>query len=105
MNKGGKAMGRYLILWDFDRTRIPVNLKERGVGLNMLVELVKQDIKKGLIKDWGVFPGEFAGYSVVEATEVELMIFIQQYTPFVYFKVHPIGSVAQVDEMIKSMTK
>lgn len=98
-------MGKYLMLWEFDRTRIPVDLKERGVGFNMLLEMVKQDIKKSLIKDWGVFPGEFAGYTVVEGIEVEIMKFVQQYTPFVYFKVHPIGSVAQVEEMIKAMTK
>ena len=97
-------MGKYLLLWDFDRSRVPVDLKERAVGLNMLVEMVKQDIKKGFIKDWGVFPGEFAGYSIVEATEVDVMKFIQQYTPFVYFKVHPVGSVSHVDEMIKAMT-
>lgn len=97
-------MGRYLSLWEFDRSRVPVDLKERGVGLKMLVEMVKQDIKKGFIKDWGVFPGEFAGYSVVEGTEVDVMKFIQQYTPYVYFRIHPVGSVAQVDEMIKAMT-
>jgi hypothetical protein len=30
---------------------------------------------------------------------------IQQFTPFVYFKVHPIGSVTQVEEMIKTLTR
>jgi len=98
-------MGKYLLIWEFDRTRIPVDIKERGTGLNMLMEMVKQDIKKGLIKGWGVFPGEFAGYTVVEGIEVELMNLIQQYTPFVYFKVHPLGSVEQVGEMIETMTK
>ena len=98
-------MGRYLLLWEIDRTRIPVDLKERGVGFNMLLEMVKQDIKKGLTKDWGVFVGESSGYSVVEGTEVEIMKQLQQYTPFVYFKVHPIGSVAQAEEMIKALTK
>jgi len=36
---------------------------------------------------------------------VDIMNQIQQYTPYVYFKVHPIGSVAQVEGMIKTMTK
>ncbi len=98
-------MGRYLLLWEIDRTRIPVDPKERGVGFNMLLEMVKQDIKKGLTKDWGVFVGETFGYSVVEGTEVEIMKQLQQYSPFVHFKVHPIGSVAQAEEMIKALTK
>ena len=71
----------------------------------MLMEMVKQDIKKGITKDWGVFAGEHNGYSVVEGTEVEIMNQVQQYTPFVCFKVHPIASVAQVEEMIKVLNK
>jgi hypothetical protein len=69
------------------------------------MEMVKQDIKKGITKDWGVFPGEFNGYSVVEGTEVEIMNQTQQYAPFVFFKVHPIASVAQAEDMIKTLTK
>ena len=98
-------MGKYLMLWDFDRSRIPVDIKERGIGLNMLLEMVMKDMSKGPLKDWGVFPGEFAGYSVVEGTEVDLMNLIQQYAPYVYFEVHPTASVAQVEVMIKAMTK
>jgi hypothetical protein len=98
-------MGRYLLLWEMDRTKVPVDPKERGVGTSMLLEMVKQDIKKGITKDWGVFVGEYDGYSVVEGTEVEILKQMQQYTPFVYFKVHPIASVKQVEEMIKALTK
>lgn len=98
-------MGRYLYLWEVDRTKIPMDAKERGDGLSMLLEMVKQDMKKGITKDWGAFTGEFYGYSVVEGTEVEILKQIQQYTPFVFFKVHPIASVAQVEEMIKALSK
>ena len=98
-------MGKYLYLWECDRTKIPVDAKERGVGFNMLMEMVKQDIKKGILKDWGAFVGEMKGYSVSEGTEVEILNMVQRYTPFVYFKVHPIASVTQVEEMIKALTK
>jgi hypothetical protein len=30
---------------------------------------------------------------------------LQQYVPFCHFKVHPIASVSQVDEVIKALTK
>jgi hypothetical protein len=98
-------MGKYLLLWEIDATKIPVSPKERGAGWNALMEMVKQDIKKGLIKDWGTFIGELSGYAVEEGSELEVMNAVQQYTPFVHFKVHPIGSVIQVDEMIKALTK
>lgn len=83
--------------------KVHFQVKERAFGMNMLVELVKQDMQKGFIKDWGVFPGEFTGYVTVVGNETEVMNFIQQYTPFVYFRVHPVGSLAQVEEMIKAM--
>ena len=46
-------MGKYLLLWEFDRTKIPVDPKERGEGLCMQTNMFKQDIEKGIIKDWG----------------------------------------------------
>jgi hypothetical protein len=98
-------MGKYLLLWEIDRTKLPVSPKERGAGWNALMEMVKQDMKKGLLKDWGTFIGELNGYGVEEGSELEVMNAVQQYTPFVHFKVHPIGSVSQVEEMIKVMTK
>jgi hypothetical protein len=98
-------MGKYLLLWEVDTTRLPVNPKERGAGWNALMQVVKQDMKKGITKDWGSFVGELRGYSIGEGSELELMNSLQQYSPFVHFKVHPIASVSQVEEMIKAMTK
>jgi hypothetical protein len=57
------------------------------------------------LKDWGAFVGEMNGYSVCEGTEVEIMNQVQRYTPFVYFKVYPIASVTQAEEMIKVPSK
>ena len=98
-------MAKYLLLQEIDTTKIPVSPKERGAGWKALMEMVKQDIKRGFTKDWGSFVGELSGYAVDEGTEVEVMNALQQYTPFVHFKVHPIASVSQVDEMIKALTK
>jgi hypothetical protein len=98
-------MGKYLILWEIDRARIPVSPKERGAGWNVLMEMVKQDIRKGITKDWGAFVGELNGYSIAEGTEVEIGTMLQQFSPFVHFKVHPIASVSQVEEEIKALTK
>lgn len=98
-------MGKHLLLWEIDRTRLPLSPKERGDGFNLLLAMVKQDIKKGITKDWGAFVGELYGYAVVEGTEVEIMNMAQQYSPFVHFKIHPIGTVSHAEEMIKAMTK
>ena len=98
-------MGKYLMLWEIDTTKVPVSPKERGAGWNTLMQMVKQDIKKGMTKDWGAFVGEINGYSVAEGTEVEIGNMLQQFAPFVRFKVHPIASVSQVEEVIKALIK
>jgi len=98
-------MEKYLLLWEFDRTKIPVDPKERRVGFDMLMEVIKQDIEKGILKDWGVFVGEHNGYSVVQGTEREVIKTSQRYTPFIYSAAHPIASITHAGEMIKVLTK
>jgi hypothetical protein len=96
-------MARYLILWEVDQTRIPINPKERGAGFAALMKMVRQDREKGLTKDWGAFVGEDRGYSINEGSELEVMKGLQQYVPFVRFQVHPIASEDLVNEEIKAL--
>ena len=97
-------MGKYLLLWEVDRTKIPIDPKERGAGWGLLMAMVRQDIEKGISKDWGAFLGENNGYAVAEGTELEVLNMVQQYAPYVIFKVHPIASESQVNEMIKALS-
>jgi hypothetical protein len=98
-------MGKYLMLWEIDMTKVPVNPKERVAGWKPLIEMVKQDMKEGKTKDWGAFVGEINGYSVQEGTEVEIASMLLRFAPFVHFKSHPIISLSQVEETIKAVTK
>jgi hypothetical protein len=97
-------MGKYLVLWEVVQTQIPVDPKERGEGWGMLMAMVRQDIEKGLTKDWGAIVGETNGYFVAEGAELEVMNSIQQYVPFCTFKVYPIATESQVNDMIKALT-
>jgi hypothetical protein len=96
-------MGKYLVLWEVDQTKIPIAPKERGEGWGMLMAMVGQDIKKGITKDWGAFVGESKGYAINEGTEIEVMRSLQQYVPFCIFKVYPVATEKQVNEMIKGL--
>jgi hypothetical protein len=97
-------MAKYLVLWEVDQTKVPIAPQERGAGWSALMSMVKQDIEKGITKDWGAFVGELRGYSVAEGTDLEIMNMMQKYVPFVFFRLHPIASVSQVDEMIKALS-
>jgi hypothetical protein len=100
-----EKVGRYLILWEVDAARVPVDAKERGSAWLAMVEMVKADMKKGLTNDWGAFAGELKGYAVDEGTEVAIMVELMKYAPYVKFEVHAIGTVGQVEEAIKGSMK
>jgi len=97
-------MGKYLVLWEVVQSTIPVDPKERGAGWGLLMALIRQDIAKGLTKDWGAFVGESSGYAINEGTELEVMNGLQQYVPFCKFKVYPVATPDQVDEMLKALS-
>ena len=96
-------MGKYLVLWKMVKARLPIDRKERAAGWGPLVAMVKKDIEKGKIKDWGNFVGESKGYNIFEGTEIKLMNHVQQFVPFADFEVHPVATIGQVEEMIKAL--
>jgi len=98
-------MSKYLVLWELNRERIPIDPKERATAWSAFIGLIKEDIEKGVAKDWGSFVGEAGGYSVIEGTEVEVATYLQRFVPYVGFKTHAIASVNQIEEMIASMSK
>lgn len=98
-------MGRYLITWELDATRIPVNPKERGELWAPMVEMVREGMKRGTTKEWGTFIGEMKGYSVAEGTELEIANLLQQWVPFVNFTTHPIMSLDEMAKVIENLTK
>jgi hypothetical protein len=98
-------MGKYLVLWEVDSTRVPVDAKERGAAWLAMADMVEEEMRKGMLKDWGIFPGELNGYSVEEGTELEVMNNAMQYAPYIKFKVHPVASLEQAREAIKASMK
>jgi hypothetical protein len=101
--KEKKHMGKYLLLWQLDPARVPVDPKQRATGWSGLMAMVKKDLEKGISKDWGAFIGEGKGYSIAEGSEAEVSIMIQQYSPYVHFETHPIMSANQIGDMLKAL--
>jgi len=97
-------MGKYLLLWEIDRTKVPISPQERGTGWGALLNMVKEDMDKGVMKDWGAFVGEINGYGVAEGTEVEISNLAQRYVPFCFFKVQSVASLSQVVEVTKKLS-
>jgi len=98
-------MPKYLVLWEVDATRAPIDAKERGAMWSMMVDQVKQDLKEGREEDWGCFVGETRGYAIDERSEVELAEDLQRFYPFLRFEVHQVMSIDEIAEVAKSLTE
>jgi hypothetical protein len=96
-------MGKYFMTWEIDVNKVPISREERAAAWKPMIDMVKQGIEEGRIKEWGVFVGEMRGYSIAEGTEVEIASFNQNWVPFVSFEVHPVATVDDVEEMINSL--
>ena len=96
-------MPKFLLNWELDHSKTPVDPKERAAGWSILMKAVHQDLESGRIKDWGVFAGELRGYCVMEGSAAEIHTTVQQYVPFVQFESHPLVSPNEVDSMIEEM--
>jgi hypothetical protein len=96
-------MGRYLVLWEADESKIPIAPDERKIGWQMATEMVEQDIKDGLVKDYGVFIGQPNGFTIAEGTRDEIINMTIKFMPFFRFKVMPLASIDQVKEAIKTI--
>jgi hypothetical protein len=99
------GMAKYLVTWEMDTTKVPVNPKERAAAWGPMLDMVANDMKKGVIKDWGTHIGEMSGYGVAEGSEMEVAAMCQQYIPYVRFTLHPLMSLDQMRQMMQGLSK
>jgi hypothetical protein len=98
-------MGKYLVLWELDESKIPLDAKERGTAWKAFMGVVKQNLETGTGSDWGSFVGQHKGYAVHEGSEVAVGLDLEKFVPFVRFKAYPISTVDQVDELVEALLK
>jgi len=98
-------MARYMVAWELDMSRVPVDPEERAKAWSAMLDMVENDMKKGGLKDWAAYAGQLRGYSVAEGSEMEVAMMCQQYMPFVEFEVYPLTSVSQMRQMLQVAAK
>ena len=98
-------MGRFLALWEADDSRLPADPKERGAVYEEALKFLRQEMKKGVIKDWGGFVGTTAGYTIYEGTELEVGRSMHHFVPVYHYKIYPISSLDQAEELTKALLK
>ena len=96
-------MGRYLVLWEADESKIPVDAEERKAGWLMALEMTREDIKSGRTKEYGGFVGQTKGFAISEGTEEELNRMTLKYVPFFRFNIIPVLSIDQLEAAVKTV--
>ncbi len=94
-------MGKYLTLWQTDLSRIPEDPKEQLELFTKLIGMVKEDLKNGPTKDFGMFLGGDSGYTIEEGTEEEIAMSTMKYCPFIKCTVHQVISADQAQDIMK----
>jgi len=98
-------MPRYLMTWELDTTKIPISPQERAAAWLPMIQMVKQDIQSGLLKEWGTYIGEGKGFGVAQGSEEEVGKMAQKYIPFVQFTTHPAITIDELEKFVKEMAK
>jgi len=63
-------MAKYMVLWEADTSRTPEEMKVKKAQLLGFHELLKKQLKEGIIKEWGIFAGEVNGYVIYEGSAI-----------------------------------
>ena len=98
-------MGRYLNLWEFDMSRMPVDPKGQFELHAKLIGMLKEDMKNGITKDFGMFLGGNSGFAIDEGTEEEVFMVVAKYSPYIKSTIHPILSTKQLEDVMETFKK
>ena len=96
-------MSKFLFLWESVPGYTPADPNERAALLGKLMEMTKKALDEGQITDWGLFAGGGAGYGIGAGTESDALRGAMQFAPYIKFTVHPVLSLKEVGEVMKSM--
>lgn len=98
-------MAKFLVLWEVDTTRMPDKPAEIQKNLTMMLDMAKKNLESGGIKDFGIFIGRHAGYSVREGTEQEIAFALLKFFPYLKFRVYPVVSADEALENVKALSQ
>ena len=98
-------MAKYFMTWEADESLWPTDPKEQGALGIKLAEMVKQSMKEGKTRDWGIFVGGDKGYAIGEGNAIDLYKDLQRYHPYINFMVHQVLSIDDLLEAQKPRTE
>ena len=96
-------MPKFMMIWEGDLSRQPVDFQERGQAYKQALAMVKGDIESGLLKEFGKVNGQLKGYWIAEGSEAEIGLMMEKYLP--YFTFPEVYNVFTYDQCIEITDK
>ena len=96
-------MAKFINLWEGDASKMPADPRQRAEIFGKLIEMTKKMLAEGKISDWGQFAGGGGGYVIAEGTAMDILKMQMLFAPYIKSHVHPVLSVDEVAEVMKSM--
>ncbi len=98
-------MTKHLLIWKVNENLWPT-APEVGLKLQLgMLQMVKEDISKGIHKEWGMSVNGSMGYAISELGEKELYASIMKFQPYIHFEVHAILSADEVVNILQAAMK
>ena len=98
-------MAKVLILWEMNINAIPVDPAQQAAIYGRLGAITQKALESGKVKDWGIFAGGWAGYTIADETSAETLTRALQFSPYVKFQVNPVLGIADVMKIMQAPPK
>ncbi|MCJ7770549.1 hypothetical protein MUP37_03110 [Candidatus Bathyarchaeota archaeon] len=96
-------MARFLVSWHLNTASWPMDL-QKSLEMNETLWAVMDDLmKKGLVKDYGVFPDGESGYLVAEGQATDVFMSVNMFIPYVSCEVHEIIPFEKQKEIVRTL--
>ena len=76
-------MPKYLYLWRLNFSQVRLDSVEMGKLQERLFAVIEENLKKGGLKDWGMYLDGVHGFAIRECEGTELMTGIMSFAPYI----------------------
>jgi hypothetical protein len=99
-------VARFHLSWRLNTASWPVGDPQKTLELNETLWAVMDDLmKKGLVKDYGIFPDGESGFLIGEGEAADVYMSVNMFIPYVSCEVQEIIPFEKQKELIRALCK
>jgi hypothetical protein len=96
-------MPKFINRWQMNHAAWPSDPEAQFKINMMLSEMVKDDLRYGRTKEWGMNADGSGGYAIGEGSEADVFALVLKYYPYILSDVKPVLTIDQSVEISKAL--